>query len=249
MSKPSDSLKILLKLINDEKLAFLKNTFGRFDIDNSGTLDVAELGEMLRSMGRQYSDQEIRDTLFILTENSEIDSIDFEQFAFLMQFDVLGTSNSLPQVEFNTQTQPIQILYFFDILCTWSYVSRIRLDELQSTFKDQIQVNYHFVPIFGDVHRKIEKGWGDRGGIEAFSKKIRGIINQFNHVDVHPEAWSRIIPHSSSSCHLFLRAVKLLEEKDLVETSSSKTPFEQAAFACQEAFFKNVRDICDRISP
>ena len=55
-----DSLRLLIRLLSTEKLLFLTDTFGKFDLDNSGTLDIQELGEVLRSLGRHYSRSEER---------------------------------------------------------------------------------------------------------------------------------------------------------------------------------------------
>jgi predicted DsbA family dithiol-disulfide isomerase len=63
--------------------------------------------------------------------------------------------------------EPIRIFYFSDILCIWAYIAQIRLDELQSTFQDQISIQYHFVPVFGNAQEKLEQGWRDRGSSTA----------------------------------------------------------------------------------
>jgi predicted DsbA family dithiol-disulfide isomerase len=60
-------------------------------------------------------------------------------------------------------TEPIQIAYFIDILCIWAYIAQIRIDELKSTFKNQIVINYHFVSVFGDARHKLENGLSGYG--------------------------------------------------------------------------------------
>lgn len=43
----------------------------------------------------------------------------------------------------------IVIDHFSDVLCVWAYAAQIRMDELKREFGEQIQVNYHFMPVFG----------------------------------------------------------------------------------------------------
>ncbi|PZV04742.1 MAG: hypothetical protein DCF22_25225 [Leptolyngbya sp.] len=61
------------------------------------------------------------------------------------------------------------------------------MDELKSTFGSQVEINYHFVSVFGDAHRKLEKRWHDRGGFEGYSKHVQGVVAKFNHLTIHPD--------------------------------------------------------------
>ena len=246
----SDSLKLLLDLIPDEKIAFFQTAFGRFDVDKSNTLDVTELGEVMRSMGRRQSEAQILNAIANITGSQDTQVVNFEQFAALMQLDLLGTSTLPRQLATEAVpqpvTEPIQITYFIDILCIWAYIAQIRIDELKSTFKDQIAINYHFVPVFGDAHRKLKTRWQDRGGLAGYSNHVRGVVNRFNHLTIHPEVWRKVTPHSSTSCHLFLKAIHLLESKGLIETQGRQTRCERAITALREAFFQDLRDVSDR---
>ena len=58
----------------------------------------------------------------------------------------------------------IVIDHFSDVLCVWAYVAQIRLDELQREFSTQVQINYHFIPIFGVVAKRVGEGWQEKGG-------------------------------------------------------------------------------------
>ncbi|AFY68707.1 DsbA oxidoreductase [Thalassoporum mexicanum PCC 7367] len=147
----------------------------------------------------------------------------------------------------------IHIDYFSDLLCVWAYVAQIRVDELKSTFGDQIWIDYHFIPVFGDAHRKLEKRWHDRGGLPAYNQHVKEVVNKFNHVNVHPDIWLKNPPRSSSACHLYLQAIKLVQEQGLIELergNESKnhalSPFEQAICAFREAFFLRLEDVADR---
>ena len=143
-------------------------------------------------------------------------------------------------------TEPIQITYFIDILCIWAYIAQIRIDELKSTFKDQINVNYHFVSVFGDAHRKLKTRWQDRGGLAGYNHHVQEVVQRFNHLSINPEVWTKVTPHSSTSCHLFLKAIKLLETKGLVETKEAQTGCEKAIMALRTAFFQELKDISER---
>ena len=234
------SLQQLLHSLSDEKRSFFQAAFQQFDVDHSGTLDASELKEVMRSMGRPASDQQIQAAVATLTGTSNHAVITFEQFAALMQIDLLGTpeaSSPLPS------TQALPILYFIDVLCIWSYIAQIRVDELKSTFGSQVEINYHFVSVFGDAHRKLEKRWHDRGGFEGYSKHVKGVVAKFNHLTIHPDVWTKTIPQSSTSCHLFLRAIALLENQEPTGTESF---CEQAIAALRKAFFQDLKDVSDR---
>ena len=140
--------------------------------------------------------------------------------------------------------EPIRIFYFSDILCIWAYIAQIRLDELQTTFHDKIAIQYHFVPVFGNAREKLEKGWRDRGGLPAYSQHVQEVTQKFNHITLHPDIWTQMVPASSTSCHLFLHAIQLLEQKRIISTSERM--FEQDVWAFREAFFTRLADVGDR---
>lgn len=142
--------------------------------------------------------------------------------------------------------EPIRILYFSDVLCVWAYVAQIRLDELKTTFQDKISIEHHFTPVFGNACQKLENRWRDRGGLQGYSEHVKGVAAQFNHIVVHPNVWTQEVPPSSTSCHLFLHAIKLLEDKGLVKSKAKASIFEQAIWAFREAFFTKLANVADR---
>jgi predicted DsbA family dithiol-disulfide isomerase len=137
--------------------------------------------------------------------------------------------------------EPIRILYFSDVLCVWAYIAQIRLEELKSTFKGQISIDYHFSPVFGDAQRKLENRWRDKGGLVGYSNHVKEVAARFNHVVVNPEIWTKVLPPSSTSSHLFLRAVKLLEDQEIIEQGV----FEKTIWAFRKAFFTELANISD----
>lgn len=140
--------------------------------------------------------------------------------------------------------EPIRISYFSDVLCVWAYIAQIRLEELKTNFQDKISIDYHFVSIFGNAREKLENRWRDRGGLKGYSDHVHEVAKKFNHVTVHPDIWTKTVPLSSMSCHLFLQAIQLLEIKGVIERSQQT--FEKATWACREAFFTQLADVSDR---
>jgi predicted DsbA family dithiol-disulfide isomerase len=140
--------------------------------------------------------------------------------------------------------KPIRIIYFSDVLCVWAYIAQIRLDELQATFQDKIEIEHHFVPVFGNAREKLVQRWQDRGGLAGYSDHVRSAAKNFDHITIHPDVWTQVVPASSTSCHLFLHAIQLLETKGLVDRSQQI--FERANWAFRVAFFTKLADISHR---
>ena len=148
--------------------------------------------------------------------------------------------------------EPIRIFYFSDVLCVWAYIAQIRLDELKTTFEDKIAIAQHFVPVFGVAREKLENRWHDiptercreRGGLQGYRDHVQEVAKKFDHITVHPDIWTNVTPFSSTSCHLFLHAIQLLEAKGLVE--QNQQVFEKATRAFREAFFTQLADVSDR---
>jgi predicted DsbA family dithiol-disulfide isomerase len=72
------------------------------------------------------------------------------------------------------------------------------------------------------------------------------VAAKFKHISIHPEIWKQVVPTSSTSCHLFLRAVKLLEDKGAVVRKDETSSMDALAWAFRTAFFTELADISDR---
>jgi predicted DsbA family dithiol-disulfide isomerase len=140
--------------------------------------------------------------------------------------------------------EPIRIIYFSDALCVWAYIAQVRLDELKTTFQSQIAIEHHFVPVFGNAREKLDLRWRDRGGLAGYSTHVRDAASKFDHITVHPDIWTQVVPASSTSCHLFLHAIQLLEIDGLID--SSQQAFDKATWEFRSAFFTQLADISDR---
>lgn len=138
----------------------------------------------------------------------------------------------------------VSIMHFSDVLCIWAYVAQIRMDKLEETFGDRISIQYHFTQVFGSVAAKMEQNWNHRGGLQAYSKMVREVAAQYDHIDVHDDIWQKNTPTSSASCHLFLKAVQLVEAKDrAVQVSGQRPAVERVASAMRDDFFKHLVDV------
>lgn len=144
----------------------------------------------------------------------------------------------------------LTVAYFSDVLCVWAYAAQIKLDELRRQFGDQIHLEYRFLHLFGDVAARIETDWGDKGGATGYSRHVQQMAVRFDHIDIHPEIWTRNTPPTSMSCHLFLKAIQLLEKQEEIsatpeERFGGKSVFEQAVWRCRLGFFRDLQDIAD----
>jgi predicted DsbA family dithiol-disulfide isomerase len=151
---------------------------------------------------------------------------------------------SIPLVTTKITMEPIRIFYFSDALCIWAYIAQIRLDELKTTFQEKIEIEHHFVPVFGSAREKLETRWRDRGGLQGYSEHVRDVAKKFDHINVNPDVWTQVMPASSTSCHLFLHAIRLLENSGLVDPADRI--FDRATWAFREAFFTQLANISDR---
>ena len=135
----------------------------------------------------------------------------------------------------------IKIQHFSDVLCVWAYVSQIRIDELKQQFGEQVELEYHYVSVFGHAHQKLQAQWSHRGGVEAYGKHVKEVVAKFEHCPVHQDVWVRETPRSSLPAHLFLCALRLLQDR--ARDEHGNTPFERAAWAVRQAFFCEAVDI------
>ena len=109
----------------------------------------------------------------------------------------------------------VTIDYFSDVLCVWAYVSQARLDELDTAFGENVQVNQHFITLFGNTENRIGTGWKNKDGFAGFNRHVIDICEQFEQVSVHSDVWLGCRPKTSGTAHLFLKAVQvwLLDQK------------------------------------
>ena len=135
----------------------------------------------------------------------------------------------------------ITLDYFSDTLCIWAYVAQVRLNELHQQFDKRIEVNEHFITLFGNTENRIAEGWKDRGGYEGFNQHVLDVAEQFPHVSVNPQVWKTCRPKSSANSHLYLKAIQSLVSEKVV----SPIDFTKMVWNVRCAFFKDAKDISD----
>lgn len=146
------------------------------------------------------------------------------------------------------ESKKVEIIYFTDILCIWAYLAQIRIDELMNRFGASIDLQNHFIPVFGSVESKMELNWNNKGGVSAYSDHVKDIALKFDHIEVHPEIWTKNTPTTSTSGHLFLKAVQILENRKELPIMANpadqeKNVFETIVGELRLAFFKDLTDI------
>jgi predicted DsbA family dithiol-disulfide isomerase len=138
----------------------------------------------------------------------------------------------------------VEVAYFSDVLCIWAYASQARVNAVTKQFRDAVQIKHHFCSVFGDTTRKIQSSWSDKGGYGGFNSHLKKVAAQFPHIDVHPEIWLTIRPLTSTSAHLFMKAVQQWGlESGMVQNHSTESVFDKILWALRCAFFRDCRDI------
>ena len=136
----------------------------------------------------------------------------------------------------------LKISYFTDALCVWAYISQVRIDELKANFKDAVELDCRYFHVFGNVANKMDAAWKDRGGLPAYRRHVREIVEKFGHVQLHERTWETDVPKSSMPAHLFLCATRHVESSSGCAPGSGN----RTAWALREAFFRHGRDISRR---
>lgn len=139
-------------------------------------------------------------------------------------------------------SQTVRIIHFSDLLCIWAFVSQIRMEELNRQFGARVQVDYRFIPIFGDVESMMKRNWSERGGAKGYNQHVCSVAQQFTHVSVNPAIWKELRPASSLPAHLVLCALRDMIHRHRLP----KQVLEQAAGEFRRAFFVECRDIAQR---
>ena len=65
--------------LSEDELAEIREIFSHYDRDSSGSIDIAEFGELLRALDAESSDEETQAGLDALDDNSN-GKIDFNEF-------------------------------------------------------------------------------------------------------------------------------------------------------------------------
>ena len=142
----------------------------------------------------------------------------------------------------------IRINYFTDILCVWAYLAQIRLDELIKNYSSKIEISYNFMPVFGCTQHRIGNGWKDKGGFEGFSKHTHEVCEAYPHIKLHKDIWAVNTPKTSTTSHLFVKAVQCLVNDGVISNEAraelnQRSLFEELIWQFRLAFFRDLKDI------
>ncbi len=107
-------------------------------------------------------------------------------------------------------SEPLSIDYYTDILCVWAWVAQRRNEELQVQFGDKVQLNYHYINLFGDVDHRMNNQWLERGGYKGFADHVREVVQPYDSAPVNKNIWKDVRPKTSANAHLIFKAVKLI---------------------------------------
>ncbi len=146
---------------------------------------------------------------------------------------------------------PLTIDYFTDVLCIWAYAGQVRIDQLQKELGQEIRLQYRFIPLFAAAQDRLAKQWKEKGGLAGFNAHLCKVAQQWDHIELHPSVWLGTVPETSTSAHLLLKAVQLLEEQG--DLSGQPEPafqgrslFEECSWRIREAFFRRCENIADK---
>ena len=103
----------------------------------------------------------------------------------------------------------LTIDYYTDILCVWAWIAQRRIDELDEQLGAAIELQYHYVDVFGDTREKMRAQWADRGLYDGFSEHVISSAAPFENAPINPRIWSEVRPATSANAHLVLKAVEI----------------------------------------
>jgi len=145
-----------------------------------------------------------------------------------------------------TDKNIITISHFSDTLCVWAYIAQIRIDELKNQFKNAIELQYHFFPVFASVDTMLHNNWEAKGGIPAFNKHLHSLAEKFDHIEIHPDIWLKSKPATSLNSHLYIKAVQLIDaEQQIPVNEHGDSASEDYVKRVRLAFFKHAENIAD----
>lgn len=129
---------------------------------------------------------------------------------------------------------PLHIDYYTDLLCIWAWISQPRINELEQEYGNRIVIQHHYLNIFGNTKKKIQRQWDSKGGIQAFAKHVQESAADYEDSPIHPDLWLKSPPVTSAGAHQYIKAVELAYD--------SEKAF-QFAYRLRKAFFLEVLDI------
>ena len=157
-----------------------------------------------------------------------------------------GPTGMPTMVEFQLVAKArVAIDFYSDLLCVWAYLAHVKLDELRKSFADRVTIEHRCVSVFGSTRRRIGDRWAERGGYAGYARHVREVVEQFGHVEVHPDVWTKNVPSGSCGPHLFFKAVALLEPEGTID---GRPVLEELAWRLRRSRLR-CRSCCSRLWP
>ena len=130
----------------------------------------------------------------------------------------------------------VSIDFFTDLLCIWAYVSCVRVEELVGHYPERVAVRPRFVSVFGDTANKIGEGWADRGGWSGYAAHVQEVAAKFDHIELHPDVWTRDHPASSTPVHVYLHAARLAAAEASGSVENGESEQQRLMYGMRSAF-------------
>jgi len=131
-------------------------------------------------------------------------------------------------------SKTVQVDYYTDVLCVWAWIAQRRIDELNATLTDKIELRYHYLDVFGDVENKISRQWSDKDGYKGFAAHVHESAAPYDDAPINTDIWHSIRPTSSANAHLVLKAAEL---------AYGRQESIKLALVFRQAFFVQAKDI------
>jgi predicted DsbA family dithiol-disulfide isomerase len=130
--------------------------------------------------------------------------------------------------------KPLIIDYYTDVLCVWAWIAQRRIEELNQKLETEIEFQYYYVDIFGDVPTKMSTQWEQKGGYVGFAEHVQQSAFAFEGGRINSKTWTEVRPATSANAHLVLKALEITYDKDISI---------EMALKFRSAFFVDALDI------
>lgn len=141
-----------------------------------------------------------------------------------------------------SESEKLSFGYWSDPLCIWAYVAQPKLDRVLQRHGHHVAVDYHIVPVFGDVMERFTSGAWAKAGPEGRIHTTREIAHRFGFHEVDGSAWRDACPASSWAPSVAAKGIGILCQAG--DAPESALP--SYLHALRTAFFVENRNIALR---
>ena len=119
------------------------------------------------------------------------------------------SSITISQNHLSTSNVAIKVEYYPDVLCVRAWIAQCRQEELRQDFGSEIELDLHFVNVFGNTQTQIGEKWSSKGGFKGFGQHVIQAAEPFSNAPVVADIWQTVRPFSSAPAHVVLNAVEI----------------------------------------